>query len=159
MQQRHYDQSPTLSKPRVFAPCQKPRTGSGRAQYGQKAKADKARDVAEKEAALLKAYVGLPLDKDKEPLPATFHDDPQAAEVARTSIVTPAERSPKAKSKDLFKRTEDGMPVHSFQTLLKDLATLTRNEVRVGEQTLQMLATPTPVQQRALQLLQVSTGM
>ena len=86
-------------------------------------------------------------------------DDPQAAEVARTSIVTPAERSPKAKSKDLFKRTEDGMPVHSFQTLLKDLATLTRNEVRVGEQTLQMLATPTPVQQRALQLLQVSTGI
>jgi transposase len=86
-------------------------------------------------------------------------DDPQAAEVARTSIVTPAQRSPKAKSKDLFKRTEDGMPVHSFQTLLKDLATLTSNEVRVGEQTFQMLATPTPVQQRALQLLQVSTGI
>jgi len=86
-------------------------------------------------------------------------DDPQAAEVARTSIVTPAQRSPKAKSKDLFKRTEDGMPVHSFQTLLKDLSTLTSNEVRVGEQTFQMLATPTPVQQRALQLLQVSTGI
>jgi transposase len=86
-------------------------------------------------------------------------DDPQAAEVARTSIVTPAQRSPKAKSKDLFKRTEDGMPVHSFQTLLKDLATLTSNEVRVGEQTFQMLATPTPVQQRALHLLQVSTGI
>ena len=83
-------------------------------------------------------------------------DDPQAAEAARQSMVSPAERSPKAKSKDLLKRTEDGMPVHSFQTLLKDLATLTRNEVRVGEQTLQMLATPTPVQQRALQLLQVS---
>jgi transposase len=86
-------------------------------------------------------------------------DDPQPAEVARTSIVTPAQRSPKAKSKDLFKRTEDGMPVHSFQTLLKDLATLTSNEVRVGEQTFQMLATPTPVQQRALQLLHVSTGI
>jgi transposase len=86
-------------------------------------------------------------------------DDPQAAEVARTSIVTPAQRSPKAKSKDLCKRTEDGMPVHSFQTLLKDLATLTRNEVRVGEQNLQMLATPTLVQQRALQLLQVFTGI
>lgn len=83
-------------------------------------------------------------------------DDPQAAEAARKSVVSPAERSPKAKSKDLLKRTDDGMPVHSFQTLLKDLATLTRNEVRVGEQTLQMLATPTPVQQRALQLLQVS---
>ena len=86
-------------------------------------------------------------------------DDPQAAEAARNSVVSPAERSPKAKSKDLLKRTEDGMPVHSFQTLLKDLATLTRNQVRAGEQTLPMLATPTPVQQRALQLLQVSTGM
>ncbi len=83
-------------------------------------------------------------------------DDPQAAAAARKDIVSPAERSSKAKSKDFLKRTEDGMPVHSFQTLLKDLATLTRNEVRVGEQTLQMLATPTPVQQRALELLKVS---
>src|ERR1051326_1888381 len=86
-------------------------------------------------------------------------DDPAAAEAARKSIVGPAERSPRAKSKDTLKRTGDGMPVHSFQSLLKDLATLTRNEVRVGEQTLQMLATPTPVQQRALQLLQVSVAV
>ncbi len=86
-------------------------------------------------------------------------DDPQAAEAARKNIVSPAARSPKAQSKDYSKRTEDGLPVHSFQTLLKDLATLTRNEVRIGEQTLQMLATPTPVQQRALQLLQVSAGL
>jgi transposase len=86
-------------------------------------------------------------------------DDPQAAEQARKSIVSPAERSAKAKRKDLLKRTEDGMPVHSFQTLLKDLATLTRNQVRVGEQTLQMLASPTPVQQRALELLQVSAAV
>jgi transposase len=86
-------------------------------------------------------------------------DDPQAAEAARKSIVSPAERSPRARSKDLLKRTEDGMPVHSFRTLLKDLATLTRNQVRVGEQTLQMLSAPTPVQERALQLLKVATGM
>jgi len=68
-------------------------------------------------------------------------DDPQAAEAARSSIVSPAARSPKAQSKDDSKRTADGLPVHSFQTLLKDLATLTRNEVRVGEQTLPMLHT------------------
>jgi len=86
-------------------------------------------------------------------------DDPQAAAAARKSIVSPAARSTKAKSKDFSKRTEDGLPVHSFQTLLRDLATLTRNEVRVGEQTVSMLATPTPVQQRALQLLQVSAGL
>ena len=86
-------------------------------------------------------------------------DDPPTAEAARKSIVGPAERSPKAKSKDALKRTEDGLPVHSFQTLLKDLATLTRNEVRVGDQTLQMLSTATPVQQRALTLLNVTAVM
>ena len=86
-------------------------------------------------------------------------DDPQAAQAARKSIVSPAQRSPKAKRKHFMERTEDGMPVHSFQTLLRDLATLTRNEVRVGEQTLQMVATPTPVQRRALQLLQISPGV
>jgi len=86
-------------------------------------------------------------------------DDPQTAEAARKTIVSPAERSPKAKSKDGLKRTAEGLPVHSFQTLLKDLATLTRNEVRVGEQTLQMLSTPTPVQQRALTLLKVSAAL
>lgn len=85
-------------------------------------------------------------------------DDPPAAEAARKNIVSPAQRSPQARSKATLKRAEDGMPVHSFQTLLTDLATLTRNEVRVGQRTLQMLATPTPVQQRALQLLQVSAA-
>ena len=86
-------------------------------------------------------------------------DDPQAAEAARKSIVSPAQRSSKAKHKDLFKRTEEGLPVHSFQTLLKDLATLTRNEVRVGDQSLNMLSAPTSVQQRALDLLKVSSAV
>jgi transposase len=83
-------------------------------------------------------------------------DDPQAAEAARKSIVSPAERSPRAMSKDSSKQTQEGLPVHSFQSLLKDLATLTRNEVRVGDQTLHLMATPSAVQQRALQLLQVA---
>ncbi|MGH8338282.1 MAG: IS1634 family transposase, partial [Gammaproteobacteria bacterium] len=82
-------------------------------------------------------------------------DDPQAAEPARKSIVRPAEGSPKAKRKAFFQRTGDGLPVHSFQTLLKDLATLTRIEVRVGDQTLRRLSTPTPVQPRAPALLKV----
>jgi hypothetical protein len=86
-------------------------------------------------------------------------DDPRIAAAARKSIVSPAERSPRAKSKDTLKRTSDGMPVHSFQTLLKDLATLTLNEVRVGDQTMQMLAIATPVQLRALELLQVSASV
>lgn len=86
-------------------------------------------------------------------------DDPEAAEASRKSIVSPAERSPKARKKDARKRTSDGLPVHSFQTLLKDLATLTMNQVVVGDQTVQMPATPTPVQQRALDLLKVSVSL
>jgi hypothetical protein len=39
------------------------------------------------------------------------------------------------------------------------ISALTRNEVRVEEQTLQMLATSTPVQQRARELLKVSAAV
>ena len=82
-------------------------------------------------------------------------DDPEAAEAARKSVVSPAGRSQKAKDKDNSKRTDDGLPVHSFQTLLKDLRTLTMNEVTMGSQDLTIPARPTPVQQRAFQLLDV----
>ena len=54
----------------------------------------------------------------------------------------------------LGKRTDDGLPVHSFQTLLADLATLTRNTVRLpGARTMALLATPTQIQQHAFDLL------
>ena len=92
--------------------------------------------------------------------PILFDDDaPESAAAARKSIVSPAERSSKAKSKDVLRRTEDGLPVHSFQTLLKDLATLTRNEVRVAGQSMRMLSNATAVQRRALALLKVSAIM
>jgi len=45
------------------------------------------------------------------------------------------------------------LPVHSFHTLLADLATLTRNAVRLGaDRVSTLLATPTAVQRRALAL-------
>ncbi len=86
-------------------------------------------------------------------------DEAQAADAARSSIVSPAQRSDKAKRKDATKITADHLPVHCFQTLLKDLATLTLNEVRVGAQNLRLLANTTPVQLRAFQLLQVSASL
>jgi transposase len=82
-------------------------------------------------------------------------DDPEGAQAKRTSIVAPAQRSESAQKKAVSKQTADGLPVHSFRTLLADLATLTRNRTRMGEQFFDMLATPTTVQQRALQLLHV----
>lgn len=91
--------------------------------------------------------------------PILFDDDDKpTAEATRRSIVAPAERSARAHAKAATKRTPDGLPVHSFQTLLNDLATLTRNRVRFGAHghTFDILATPTDVQRRALQLLEVS---
>ena len=57
-------------------------------------------------------------------------DDPAAAEAGRSSPVAPAQRSKAARAKAGRKRTPDGLPVHSFRSLLGDLATLTRNRVR-----------------------------
>ena len=82
-------------------------------------------------------------------------EDHEAAETQRSSIVAPAQRSLSAQQKALSKQTVDGFPVHSFRTLLADLATLTRNRVRMGEQLFDMLATPTTLQDRAFELLQV----
>jgi len=88
--------------------------------------------------------------------PLLFDDeDPAAAQAQRTSVVAPAQRSESAREKAASKKTADGLPVHSFRSLLADLATLTRNRVRMGEKTFDMLATPTTVQQRTLELLQV----
>jgi hypothetical protein len=46
-------------------------------------------------------------------------EDKVTAEALRDSVVSQARRSQKAKSKVLHKRTEDGLPVHSFQTCSK----------------------------------------
>jgi len=51
--------------------------------------------------------------------------------------------------------TDDGTPLHSFRTLLRDLATLTRHRVRLGEAHFQQRTTPTAGQQRVFQLLDV----
>jgi hypothetical protein len=110
---------------------------------------------------LLAYYVEWHMRQALKPL--LFDDDDKAAaELLRPSIVAPAPRSPRAKAKAATKRTEDGWPVHSFQTLLADLATLTQNQVRplgADEVTLDVLTTPTPLQQRAFELLGVSARL
>jgi hypothetical protein len=55
--------------------------------------------------------------------------------------------------------TQDGLPVHSFATLLADLATLARNTIVTAVAPglpLTVLTRPTPVQQRAFELLGVA---
>jgi len=92
-------------------------------------------------------------------------DDAEAREGQRESVVSPAKPSPKARRKAQRKRIDDGYPVHSFQTLLKDLATIAKNQIRprmvdsgpCGDGScFDVLTTPTPLQHRALDLLGVA---
>ena len=92
--------------------------------------------------------------------PILFDDDdkPQA-QAARASIVAPAQRSTTAKLKALTKQTRDGMKVHSFQTLIGDLATVVKNRIQPADKNIavfDMLTQPTAIQQRALDLLGVT---
>lgn len=95
--------------------------------------------------------------------PMLFDDDDHAAAAAaRRSVVAPAQRSPRAQAKALTKRTAEGTPVHSFRTLLTDLATLTKNRVQPkapGTPAFDMLTTPTPLQRRTFELLSVSPSL
>lgn len=97
----------------------------------------------------------------REKLASLLFDDHEreAAEATRTSVVQPAPRSQTARAKDRTKETADGLPVHSFRTLMADLGTLAKNRVRIGGETgseFYELTQPTAVQQRALDLLSVS---
>jgi hypothetical protein len=91
--------------------------------------------------------------------PMLFDDhDPAAAQAARDSEVAPAQRSAAAQHKAATQQTEDGLPVHSFQTLLADLATITKDRIQprlAGAGVFDKVTRPTPVQQRALDLLGV----
>ena len=83
-------------------------------------------------------------------------DDHEAARANRSDAVAPKLPSPSAKRKARTKLTPDGLPVHSFQTLLKDLATITRNTIvpkLPGAPGWQQETEPTPLQEKILQLL------
>jgi len=89
-------------------------------------------------------------------------DDKKAAARLRRSVVAQARRSPRALAKIANKRTEDGFPARSFQTLLKDLMTIVKDRVRPKLGTIpafDKFTTPTPSQQRVFDLLQVSHRM
>ena len=92
--------------------------------------------------------------------PLLYDDtDKEAAEAQRSSVVAKAERSPAAVTKQTTGRTENGLPIHSFRTLLSDLATLTRNTLVTAispEHPFTLTARPTPVQQKARDLLGLS---
>jgi hypothetical protein len=85
-------------------------------------------------------------------------DDPQGAAARRGSPVKPARRSVRAEAKAETKRTpDDDLPVHRFRGLLAHLATLTKNTIQPQGDLppFDQLSAPTPLQQRAFDLLEV----
>ena len=85
-------------------------------------------------------------------------DDKETAEALRDGPVAKAQRSPTAIAKQTTRRTADGAPVHGFRSMLADLATLCRNTVATAlapEHRFTILTRPTPLQQKAFDLLAI----
>ena len=98
----------------------------------------------------------------REALAPLLFDDEEIAEAREevVSVVAKAQKSKKAKSKAATKRTEENLPVHSFATLLQDLATITKNKIQShlpgANLIFEKITQPTRVQQKAFDLLKVS---
>lgn len=92
--------------------------------------------------------------------PMLFDDEQiEQASAQRASPVAKAIRSEHAKAKDASKCADDGLPLHSFHTLLQDLSTLTYNVARTGvnpNATIIITSRPTPIQDKAFKLLALS---
>jgi transposase len=85
--------------------------------------------------------------------------DKEAAEALRSSVVAQAQRSSAAVTKQTTGSTPDGLPVHSFRSLLADLATVARNTLTTAIAPLYpltVLTKPTTIQQKAFDLLGLS---
>jgi transposase len=74
--------------------------------------------------------------------------------------VAPARRSQAAKRKDQTHRTAEGHPAHSLEDLIKDLGTLCRNTIRIGNSpyTFTRLTTATELQAKAFELTGINPG-
>jgi transposase len=107
---------------------------------------------------MLAYYVEYHMRRALAPLLFEDHDKPMADKLRR-SVVAPAQRSPKALRKARTKRTDEGSPVHSFHTLLEDLATVVKNQIKPKGLELDpfvKITNPIPLQQKAFDLLGVS---
>jgi transposase len=106
---------------------------------------------------MLSYYISWHMKQALAPILFQDHDKPAAA-TKRIDPVAAAERSDAALTKAARKRTQDDYPVHSFTSLLKDLETLCVNHIQPADDmpAFTKLTTPTPLQRRAFELLNVS---
>jgi len=107
---------------------------------------------------MLSYYLSWHMQARLAPLLFTDDDKP-AAQATRTSPVAPAARSPRALAKAATKHTPGDLPVHSFSSLLTDLATICLNTIAPADRALpgfRLVTTPTALQRQAFDLLGVS---
>ena len=92
--------------------------------------------------------------------PLLFDDEYlDEASASRASPVATAVRSEHAKAKDASKLADDGLPLHSFRTLLQDLATLAYNVTHTHASPntkIVMTTRPTPLQAKAFSMLNLN---
>jgi transposase len=92
--------------------------------------------------------------------PMLFDDEYiDEAQSTRPSAVAKAQRSAHAKAKDASRHADDGLPLHSFRTLMQDLATLTYNITHTAlnpNAKIILTTRPTPVQEKAFKLLGIN---
>jgi hypothetical protein len=102
---------------------------------------------------MLAYYVCFELHQRLTPL--LFTDE---TPLAPTDPVAPARRSPAAKTKAGSQTTLENLPAHSLPDLLAELGTICHNQLRLAtsEHTFPRLSTPTPLQARALELLDIT---
>jgi hypothetical protein len=106
---------------------------------------------------MLSYYISWHMKQALAPILFVDNDKPAAA-AKRANPVAAAQRSDDALAKAARKRTTEDTPVHSFISLLADLATLCANQIQPNDNmpAFTMTTTPTPLQQRAFELLGVS---
>jgi len=106
---------------------------------------------------MLSYYISWHMKQALAPILFVDNDKPAAA-AKRATPVAPAQRSADALAKAARKRTTEDTPVHSFTTVLADLATICANQIQPADDmpAFTMTTTPTPLQRRAFELLDLS---
>lgn len=113
---------------------------------------------------LLGYYVEWHLRKALAPL--LFDDEDLDVARRQRDPVKPAKPSPSAERKKQTRQTPDGLPVHSFRTLLAEMGTRCRNTCRMKSlkpksraeaagATVECITDPTPLQARAMELVEL----
>jgi transposase len=90
--------------------------------------------------------------------PLLFQDEELSQDRKQRDPVAPAQPSPSALRKKATRRSSEGLPLHSFKTLLAELAKRCRNACHLNSDppsTFTTITEPTPLQSRAFQLLRL----